>query len=57
MKESRVENPQKGSRDNVQAPRPENKDNLDSRERKERGYRQEDDDTNKSDKQKGNNDR
>ena len=55
MKESRTENPQKGQQ-NVNMPRPENKDNLDSRERKEDGYRQEDDDTNKADKQKGHKD-
>ena len=34
--------------------KPENKDNLDSRERKEDGYRQNDDDTNKSDKKQKN---
>ena len=45
--------PRRAGRVDANMPKPENKDNLDSRERQEDGYRQEDDDTNKADKQKG----
>jgi hypothetical protein len=40
----------RGGRIDANMPKPEKKDNLDSRERKEAGYRQNDDDTNKADK-------
>lgn len=53
MKNSRIPSkntPRRGGRVDANMPKPENKDNLDSRERKEAGYRQKDDDTNKADK-------
>lgn len=42
--------PRRAGRVDANMPRPENKDNLDSRERKEEGYRPEDDETNKAEK-------
>ena len=50
MKNTRKENPNLGKRTDVNRPRPENKDNLDSRERKEQGFRENDNKPEKKDK-------
>jgi hypothetical protein len=42
MKNTRKENPNLGKRTDVNKPRPENKDDLDSRENKEQGFREND---------------